>query len=100
MPEDPSTLTPADKIAAEGQRIYVERYKADFERQFNGQYVAIDIDTGTAYRAEFPELALTTARKQAPSGIFHLIRIGSPAAFKASHRTHARHHTRTLRRTG
>ena len=99
MPDE-TPLSTVEKIAAEGQRIYSEKYKDAFERDFFGQYVAINIDTEEAYRAQFPEQALTLARQKAPSGIFHLIRIGSPAAFKASHRNHARHHSRTLRRAG
>lgn len=77
-------LSSPSKIVEAGERIYSEHYKAEFERDRFGQFVAIDISTGEAYPAEFPEEALLAARAKAPTGVFHLIRIGFPGAFKLS----------------
>ncbi len=74
-------------IAERGIEIYEKKYRAQYEREFRGQYAAIDIDSKQAYVAHFPEEALRYARTQAPQGTFYLVHIGSPAAFKISRRT-------------
>jgi hypothetical protein len=84
MPTISRLLDSPEKIADEGERLYAERYKAQLEKDHVGHFTAIDVTTGHAYTAEFPELALEDARRQAPNGIFHLIRIGAPGAFKVS----------------
>jgi hypothetical protein len=76
--------TPA-RIVETGERMYAERYQARLEREHSREFVAIDVTNGEAYVARFPEQALQHARAQAPAGIFHLIRIGSPGAFRVSH---------------
>ena len=53
-------------------------------RKWRGRFVALDIDTERSYVADFPEDALAMARAAAPNGVFFLVRIGSPGAFKAS----------------
>lgn len=90
MADDPKILDSPDRIAEEGQRLYVERHKLDLEQNHRGEYVAIDVLTGNAYSGKFPELALEEARRQAPNGVFHLIRIGAPGTFKVSFGS--RHH--------
>ena len=70
-----------DNISATGEWIYAEHYKTRLEREHPDDYVAIDVITGEAYVAEFPELALGEAITKAPTGVFYLIRIGAPAAF-------------------
>ena len=84
MADDPKVLDTPDKIAEEGQRLYDERHRARLEQEHLGHFVAIDVMTGNAYVATFPEQAIEEARKQAPNGVFHLIRIGAPGAFKVS----------------
>jgi hypothetical protein len=81
------SLNSPDKIREVGEGIYEKEYRANLERERRGDFVAIDVTTGKAYVAKHPEEALKEARKQAPSGIFHLIRIGSPGAFKVSYAT-------------
>jgi len=85
MADDPKVLDTPDKIAEEGQRLYDERHRTRLEQEHRGQFVAIDVTTGNAYLAKFPEEAIEEARKQAPNGVFHLIRIGAPGAFKVSY---------------
>ena len=79
-----AALDSPSSIAKEGQRIYEEKYKADLEQAHFGEYIAIDVLTGDYYIDKFPEMAIETAQDKATHGIFHLIRIGSPSAFKAS----------------
>lgn len=85
MTTDMKALDSPDKIATEGERIYAERHKLNLEQEHLGHFVAVDVMTGSAYVAEFPEDALAKARSEAPNGVFHLIRIGAPGAFKVSY---------------
>ncbi len=85
MPEDPSELNNPNKIAEAGERIYSERYKADLEKSHPGEFVCVDVLSGNFYLGRYPEQAMKTAREEAPSGIFHLIKIGSPGAFRTSY---------------
>ena len=84
MANPPKVLDSPGRIAEEGQRIYEEKHKADLEQDHFGKYIAIDVLTGCFYMDKFPEMAVEKAQNQAPHGIFHLIRIGSPSAFKVS----------------
>ena len=84
MADDPRLLDSPDKIAEAGERYYNERHRTILEKSSLGQFVAVDVLTGEAYVGQFPEIALDTARKAAANGIFHLIRIGSPGAFRVS----------------
>lgn len=95
------SLTNPSKIAAAAEKIYNERYQAEYEKDHVGKFVAIDVQDGAAYLGEFPENALQRARKQAPNGVFHLIRIGSPGAFRVSYvGEHATNWNWTLRPAG
>lgn len=71
-----------DQIAARAQEIYQDRFQKEYEAQHAGEFVAIDITTGEAYLGEFSEVALQKGREDSPYGVFHLIRIGSPGAFR------------------
>jgi hypothetical protein len=76
----------ARSIAARGLAICRAKYLADFERKWRGRFAAIDIYSEQAYVADYPEQALAEAKRAAPQGLFYLIRIGSPAAFRAARR--------------
>lgn len=84
MADSKLILDSPDRIAEEGQRIYLAKYRESLERTNIGQFVAIDVLSGQAYVGKFAEIALDEARKKAPNGVFHLVRIGSPGAFKVS----------------
>ena len=86
MTDDPKS--PFEEVVDKGERIYSEKYKQEFERKYMGQFAVIDVNTGIAYHGEFPELALEEARKQAPGGLFHLIRVGAPGAYRVSYTSH------------
>ena len=85
---DVKELSTPDKIAKRGETIYQERYKDRFERKFHGQFVVIDVSTEEAYIAPYPEEALEKAQNASENGIFHLIRIGAPGAFRVSYVSH------------
>lgn len=86
---DPRLITNPQQVVEEGNRIYAEKYKKELEGTSTGQFVAIDISTEEAYVAPFAEEALEKAKELAPNGLFHLIKIGAPAAFRVSYTSHA-----------
>lgn len=69
-------------ISDAGERIYSENYKQEFERQYPGQFVAIDIISKSATLGGTTSEALLKARTEHPSGVFHLIRVGHAGAFE------------------
>lgn len=77
-------FTNPTEIVAAGERIYAEKYKANYEQINAGKFVAIDVVSGAAFVADFPEDALRDGRQNSPTGLFHLIKIGSPGAFRVS----------------
>ena len=83
------SLSNLEEIARRGERIYQDRYKERFEREHPKKFAAVDVATESAYIGETPEEALDKATTDAPEGIFHLIQVGLPAAFRTSHVAHA-----------
>jgi hypothetical protein len=84
MSIDLRVLDSPEKIAEAGELIYSERYQAQLEPDRRGHFIAVDVTSGEGYVADYPEQALQKARAAAPNGIFHLIRIGAPGAFRVS----------------
>ncbi len=82
--DDSTALNSPIKIAQAGEAIYRNNFKEKYETTHQGHFVVIDVRDEKAYVDESSEKALQKAREQAPYGIFHLIRIGSPGAFKAN----------------
>jgi len=83
------SLTTPKAIAELGEKIYRDRYKEPYERDHPGKFVAIDVTTQKAYIDQTPEAVLEAARKDSPEGLFHLIQVGFPGAFRVSYTTHA-----------
>jgi hypothetical protein len=79
------------EIATRGNEIYERKYRAEYERRYKGKFAAIDLRSEKAYLAEFPEEALSSAKKAAPESTFYLLRVGSSGAFKISRIAHAAH---------
>jgi len=72
-------------VAELGERIYQERYKEQYEEKHHGKFVAIDITSGEAYLGETSDEALQKAKEHNEKGLFHLIRVGFPGAFRVSY---------------
>ncbi|HLZ00831.1 MAG TPA: hypothetical protein VKR55_01625 [Bradyrhizobium sp.] len=85
MPEHVTEQSSKD-IVEQGSAIYNRLYRTDFESKWLGRYAAVDVKSEQAVVEDFPETALARARAQFPDGIFYLVRIGSPGAFKLSRR--------------
>ena len=72
------------EIAKEGERIYAEKYREEYEAKFSGQFAVIEVKSGEIFPGRFPEDAIDKARLKFPDGMLHLIRIGSPSAYQVS----------------
>ncbi len=72
-------------IAEKGESIYNAKYRAEYEKRYFGQYVAIDIETGQAFVATRPEAAIEKAEQAIKGGLFHVIRIGHSGVYHVSH---------------
>jgi hypothetical protein len=78
-------LTDPGKIADAAESIYEAQYQKEFEETRLGHFVVIEVQSRAAYSGEFAEDALKAAREGSPNGVFHLIRVGSPGAFRVSY---------------
>ena len=71
--------------AARAEEVYERLYRQEYERDRNGQFVVIDVDSEKAYVSDTPESAFQLAIEDSPSGDFFLLRVGAPAAFRTSY---------------
>jgi hypothetical protein len=69
-------------ISEAGEKIYAAKYKVQYERDYNGKFVAINILDESATLGNSGTEALSKARESYPKGIFHLIRVGHSGAFE------------------
>jgi hypothetical protein len=74
-------LVDLETIAQAGERIYRDRYRAQYEASHFGEFLAIDVATGEAILADQPEEALERAHNASPDRMCYLMRIGFPGAF-------------------
>jgi hypothetical protein len=80
----PPSLNPK-VIAKLGEDIYKQKYQAEYEASHHGKFVAINVRSADAAIGDTPEEAFEKAKAADASGLFHLIRVGFPSAFQASH---------------
>src|ERR1039457_1970306 len=69
-------------VSDAGERIYDERYRQDYERDYRGQVVAVDVLSGNATLGGTSSAALLKARHKYPKAVFHLIRVGHAGSFE------------------
>ena len=81
-----TTLSDPEATAKKGQEIYDRKYRAQYESELTGQFLAIDVNSEKAYVGANPEEAVSNGKKDSPTAVFHLVRIGSIGAFRVSHR--------------
>ncbi len=79
MPTDPKT------IAEQGTKIYAAKYQSEYEEEYPGQYVAIDVRSEEAFVRLTPEEALLAAQAAKPEGMFYLLKVGSPGVFRVGY---------------
>lgn len=81
------TLSDPKAVAERGEQLYRDKFKGKYEATEMGSFLAIDVIGEQAYLGKTADEAYLTAKKAAPGGIFHLIKIGSPGAFRVSYST-------------
>ena len=75
-------LNNPQSISDEGERLYDERYKTEYEKEHLHEFLAIDVLGGSGTLGTTAMEAVSKAHKLYPEGFFHLIRIGHAAAFQ------------------
>lgn len=78
----PDALPNPQVIVERGERIYEERYKAEYEREHLGKFVAIDIETGNAYVGSTPNEAFRHGLEASLTACLFLIKAGSRTAWE------------------
>lgn len=78
------TESPHD-IAKKGESIYREKFQQEYERKYPGKFVTIDIQSGEALVADTPEEAFQKAQDKNSTGLFHLIKVGSPGVYRVGY---------------
>ncbi|MDB5956730.1 hypothetical protein [Ramlibacter sp.] len=81
----PITASELVDIVRKGDRIYADRYQQQFEAKYPDQFAVIEVSSGAAFVAQFPEEAIAKAQAAVSQGSLHLIRIGAPSAFQLSY---------------
>ena len=66
-------------IADKGERIYQDLFREEYEANFPGQFVVIEVVTKRAYASETAEVAISKATEHTPDGLFHMVRIQGSA---------------------
>lgn len=65
-----------------GEEIYRDKFQEECELKHKGKFVAINVNLGTATVGKTMTEAIEGARLEDKTGVFHLIRIGFPTAFR------------------
>lgn len=82
--QNSNLLSDPKAIVQAGERIYREKYQQEFEAAHMGKFVAIGVRSEQAYLGDTAEDAIQAGLEAEPDGIFHLIKVGSIAAFHMS----------------
>ncbi len=77
-----------NELAEKGIEIYNQQLKSELEKTHQGDYVAIEVDSGKYFIDKTDIEALMKARRQFPHKVFYLVKIGSRAVihFSSGHR--------------
>ena len=78
-PKDPTPLV------ERAERVYAEKFKARCEQNAMGQFAAVDAENERVYTGEDVDELLDRASKGSPHVMLHLMRIGSPTAFRTGY---------------
>jgi hypothetical protein len=62
-------------VADKGEQMYKDLFQEQYEKEYSGQYVVIDVLKKRAYVASSATEAVVKAKDDAPDGLFHLIKI-------------------------
>jgi hypothetical protein len=70
------------EVARRAENLYRTRLRYELEPKYNGEFVAIEPESGTYYLGKTPTEAIESARLACPTNLTHTRRIGYPYAFE------------------
>lgn len=76
-----SEILDNEEIVTRATEIYDRKYRDEYEREFQRQYVAIEVFTEKAYLGKLSGEAIKAAREDNPDGTFYLMRVGFDTTF-------------------
>jgi hypothetical protein len=71
-----------EDLARRGQQIYDERLRAELEKTHDGQFVAIEPDSGDYFLGRNLTEAFEACRQAHPGRLCYGLRVGEPAAIE------------------
>ncbi len=74
------TIKDPDAFARRAEAIYNRKYRADFEAEYHGKIVAIEVKSGDAFVGDTESDAFEKAHEQHPDRFFFFLRVGYRAA--------------------
>jgi hypothetical protein len=77
-----SVLPNQQEMAERAERIYEQRYRAEYEKQHHGRFVAIDVDTEQAFIGSTPAEAWSGGLRASLTACLFLVRVGYRSAFE------------------
>ena len=83
---NPGFLNDPGEFAEQAERLYAAKFKTRCEREHLDEFVAIDVENEGVYIAARADDALEKASKASPHVPVHLMRVGSPTAFRTGYR--------------
>ncbi len=73
---------PSDLLVESGQRFYNEHLRVLLEPKHDGEFVAIEPETGRYFLGATGLAALRAGRSVAPDKLFYLLRVGHESAYR------------------
>lgn len=64
-----------DRLSIEGPKLY-EQLRSQYEPRYNGEFLAIEVESGKAYRSPDNVAAVRLAEQAHPGKKFYLVKIG------------------------
>jgi len=75
------TLSPT-RVAALGEKLYRDRFLAEYASAHMGEILAIEVESETAYLGKSALDALLAAEASHKNGSFHVVKIGGPGVYQ------------------
>src|ERR1035437_2727943 len=76
----------AERVGRLGHEIYERKFREEFEKNYHGKYVAIDVDTEQAFIGDTSEGASKNARQVNPKAIPLILGVGFDASIRLPYR--------------
>lgn len=86
MQQHPLNNSTIQSFSQKGQEIYRDLLETAIidEKKYEGQYIAIDIDSKRYFINEDLDTVLKEAKKEIPEKIFYTVKIGYPGIFSVA----------------